>query len=266
LPWQKRLNNEYLQVNRETFYKVCPGKKIFINKKRGGLYMADLKKSVLGKVSGALGDLVFRQTKTANVIAVRPKSFMPGMDQASIDRREKFRISVKLASAINKIPELYQVWNDHDSKRAPFQNLIISNYPYIDPSGTPGKFKMTPEEGFGTKSTLLSISSDEIHAELEALPDNAGIDIENEVGIKLVSLICLTNPLDEFAPALRFIRSVSEEQSLELGSSMVFSVPLMSQETELYNSYSDCDAYFALVTLDAEGNVVRYSNTFRKSS
>jgi hypothetical protein len=227
--------------------------------------MADLRKSVLGEVSGALGDLVFRQTKDANVIATRPASFMPGTDQASIDRRAKFRFSTKLASAANKIPELYEIWYMHDSDESPFRNLFKANYPYVNPSGVPGSFKMTPEEGFGTNTTLLTVSPIEIHAELDPLPGNMGLDTNVEVGLKLVSLLCLTIPADPAAPAYTFIRSVSEEMPLQEGAAILFTVPLMNQETELYNLYADCDAYFVLVTVDADGNVIHYSNTFRNS-
>jgi hypothetical protein len=227
--------------------------------------MAILNKSVLGKVSGALGDLVFRQTKGGNIIAVRPKSFMPGVDQESADRREKFRFSVKLASALNKIPEIYQIWDAHDSQKTPFQNLIRTNYPYIDPAGTPGRYKLTPEEGFGVNVGLIDSSSTEIRAELDPLVDNIGIDTEVEVGVKLISLMYLSDPVDEFAPAYRLLKVVSEEQPLDTESPAIFSVLLMNQDTEMINSYNNCEEYFALVTLDADGNVIHYSNTFRKS-
>jgi hypothetical protein len=226
--------------------------------------MANLNKSVLGKVSGALGDLVFRQTKTGNVIAVRPKSFIPGTDQESVDRRSKFGLSCKLASAINNIPELYQVWSEFDSKRTPFLNIMKSNYPYVDPAGIPGKFKLTPEEGFGTNVVTANVTPLEVSAEIDPIGDNAGIDTDEELTVRLVSLIYLSEPVDEFAPSYRLLRLSSEEVPIQLDNSLVFTIPLMSQQTELYNAYSACEAYFALVTLDAEGNVINYSNTFRK--
>jgi hypothetical protein len=227
--------------------------------------MASLIKSVLGKVSGALGDLVFRQTKTGNVIAMRPKSFIPGTDQKSVDRRTKFRFSVKLASVLNKIPEIFQIWAEKDSNRNPFQNLVKTIYPYVDPSGLPGSYKLTPEEGFGTNSSLISVSPVEVHAELDELSDNIGIDTGVEVNTKLICIIYLSDPVDEFAPAYKFLKLVSDEVPLEMNSAMLFSIPLMSQETEQFNAYNENDAYFILVTLDAEGNVIHYSNTFRQS-
>jgi hypothetical protein len=162
--------------------------------------MANLNKSVLGKVSGALGDLVFRQTRSGNIIALRPKSFIPGTDQQSVNRRVKFGFSVKLASAMNKIPEIFQMWKNWDSKETPFLNLVKTNYPYIDPAGTPGNYKLTPEEGFGTNSSLLTVSPVEIHAEFDPLGNNIGIDTEEEVNAKLICLIYLSDPVDEFSP------------------------------------------------------------------
>lgn len=227
--------------------------------------MASLTQSVLGKVSGRVGDLVFRQRDGLNYISVRPRSFIPGTDQASIDRREKFRFAGKLAAVINDLPDLQNVWENHDPSNTPYQNMVKENYPYVDPAGTAGSFKLVPGTGFGTTTTLLTVSSAEIQAEINPLGTNKGIDLAEEVSAKLISLICLGNPVDIYSPKNQFIKVESEEIPLQLASALVFSMPLMDQDTDLYNAYQSRDAYFVLVTLDADGNVIHFSNTFRNS-
>ena len=63
--------------------------------------MARLKKTVLGRLSGAIGDIVFREKNGKNFVGLRASSFIPGSDPGSIDRRAKFTLSTQLASIIN---------------------------------------------------------------------------------------------------------------------------------------------------------------------
>lgn len=227
--------------------------------------MANLVQSVLGKVSGRVGDLVFRQRDGKNIIAVRPASFIPGTDQASYDRRARFRLAGKLASVIDNISDLRQVWDEYSPNKSPFQNLVSVNYPYIDAAGTPGSFKLVPQTGFGTTTTLLTLSPTEVQAEINALGTNKGIDLSEEVSAKLISLVYLSDPSDINAEEYQFIVNESAEIPLQLASALVFSIPLMNQDTELFNAYQARNGYFVLVTLDADGNVIHFSNTFRNS-
>jgi len=50
--------------------------------------MAVVTKKVLGTVHGAVGDMVFREKNGKNYIGMRPNSFVPGKDDASIARRK----------------------------------------------------------------------------------------------------------------------------------------------------------------------------------
>ena len=68
--------------------------------------MAELDKSVIGKLRGRIGDVVFRQRNGKVFVSQRPKSFMPGTDEKSVERRSKFAFCAKLSKAIYSIPEL----------------------------------------------------------------------------------------------------------------------------------------------------------------
>ena len=46
--------------------------------------MARIKKTILGRISGAVGDVLFRQMHGNNYVGTRPNSFMPGKDENSI--------------------------------------------------------------------------------------------------------------------------------------------------------------------------------------
>ena len=72
--------------------------------------MAQLKKTVLGKVSGAVGDIVFRQRDGLNYIGLRPGSFTPGTNPASVARRARFALAAKASVSVNRIPALKSLW------------------------------------------------------------------------------------------------------------------------------------------------------------
>jgi hypothetical protein len=224
--------------------------------------MANLSKKVLGAISGAVGDLVFRQKNGKNFIATRPASFVPGKDEASVNRRNKFRFTTKLSSQINEIPELYQVWDDY-STIAPFSNMVKSNYPFVDPDGEPGDFRLVPHKGFNTRTAAISLSDQELQVEINPIGSNCGIDLFDELTVKLISIIYLHNPVSEFMTGYEFLPLMSEELPLQIDEPLLFSVPLMNQDSGIYNLYQDHEAYLVLVTLDEDGNVIHFSNTIR---
>ena len=91
--------------------------------------MATLKKTVLGRLSGALGDIVFREKNGKNFVGLRALSFIPGSDQGSVERRSKFYLSTQLASTINSNSRLRSLWlASIPSGKNVYNHLIKSNY------------------------------------------------------------------------------------------------------------------------------------------
>lgn len=77
--------------------------------------MAKLIKQVLGKVSGAVGDVLFRVRAGNNYVGTRPASYMPGTDAKSVARRQRFALANKFAKAVNIIPPLKSLWKQFKS-------------------------------------------------------------------------------------------------------------------------------------------------------
>ena len=94
--------------------------------------MAELNKTVLGRLSGAVGDVVFRQRNGKNYVGTKPAPFMPGDDPASVARRERFAITGKLAKAINSIAIIKSLWKESTpSGLSPYLYMVQLNYPHI---------------------------------------------------------------------------------------------------------------------------------------
>ena len=88
--------------------------------------MARLKKKVLGQVSGAVGDTVFRERYGNNYLGMRPDSFMPGTSPADFQRRQRFALAAKTGVSINSASKLRALWAGvTPSGFSPFNNISI---------------------------------------------------------------------------------------------------------------------------------------------
>jgi hypothetical protein len=224
--------------------------------------MANLKKKILGQVSGALGDLVFRERNGSNIIAVRPSSFSTPTDPASVERRGKFTMAAKLAGAINDSSGLKSLWeNAAPSDLSYFNYFVKRNYIYVT-SETPGNvIELVPSGGFPFASTNVDPAATQFDLTISALGTNNGIDTGVEVNIQTLSVLFLSNPSGENVPPYTFFTLSSGLQPLSLTDPISFISPLSGSQTLIYNQYINAKVYFALVTLDAAGKIIHYSVT-----
>jgi hypothetical protein len=228
--------------------------------------MGRMNKQVLGKISGSVGDIVFRQRNGKNFAMTKPGSFTPGDDPQSIDRRNRFGLTLKFCSQINSVPYLKTLW----SKRAPngavaYNYLVKTNYKMVTPADISDQAVLVPEFGFGVTVNSTVIAPPQASAVINPIGTTAGIDPAAEPTIRLVCIVCLSSPDDEFFESSAFITMASPGQTTVLDTQLTFTIPYSNQETQIYNAYQDSKAFFALVTLDSDDNPVHYSTTFLNS-
>ncbi|MCB9210973.1 MAG: hypothetical protein H6609_16525 [Ignavibacteriales bacterium] len=72
--------------------------------------MAKVNQSVIGKLSGKLGDLVFRQMNGKTFISTRPKNYKPTKSKKAVSNRNSFSQINLFASTINKNETLKHIW------------------------------------------------------------------------------------------------------------------------------------------------------------
>lgn len=225
--------------------------------------MAKFKKEILGKVNGALGDITFRQRNGKTYLSTRPDSFIPGNDPASVARREKFSLSIKLAKNINKIHELKEAWDqDAPQGTTTFNHIMRSNYPMIDSNDLSGIIKLVPTLGFHVSNPAVTLGPDVIKVDLDAIGSTSGIIAASEPSLKLISIVYLSSPVDNLVGKNSFIKFISASQDVDLANALEFSFTLSDVETQMFAKYQNIKGFFVLVSLDADGNVVHYSNTF----
>lgn len=225
--------------------------------------MAHLNKQVLGRLSGKIGDIVFRQRSGKNFASIKPGSFNPGNDPAAIDRRNRFAIACKFSSQINAVPFLNAVWKKKvPAGISPYNYITKTNYRYTNPDELTNLATIIPELGFSVAINSLSLTPPEMQVVVDPIGNIAGIDPVVETIIRLCSIISLTEPDDEFADRVEFITMVSQAQAMVLDNQLTFQVPYSDQEIQLLNNYQDKKAFSTIITFDADENPVHYSKTF----
>lgn len=224
--------------------------------------MAKLKKNILGQISGALGEVVFKQISGKNYLATRPDSFLPGSDELSIERRARFANAGKLSRSINQSNRLKSIWKPKAPAGLSAYNYIVQqNYPYVQEDTVTNNVKLIPDMGFGITVTASNITAGGLTVDISAIGTGTGINIATETTIGMSAILFLSNPIDPLQAKYTYLTLQSGNVSTSLNSALSFSAPLSNQETQLYNLYQDQKAFFVLSTLDASGKVLHYSST-----
>ncbi len=224
--------------------------------------MATLKKQVLGKVSGAVGDIVFRNRYENNYISLRPIRFNTPMDDRAIARRDRFKSAIQLASAMNSIIPLKQLWNKLTSGNNTVYNRMVK-YEYSAlvnqlPSENSGLF---PGRGFALTVQTIELNQNQLRIVTDAIGTDSGIDTQTEKTLRLVSVIALSSPANPVYPGVVYLPLISASQNLVLTDPVDITVTFNPAEKELITVYNQKRILAGLITFNIELQPVSFSDT-----
>jgi hypothetical protein len=229
--------------------------------------MAELNKKFFGNLTGTFGDVVFRQRGSSNYVAQRPKNYTAPDTETFRARTGKFGLAIKLSSNILKLPTVKDIWNSKLSgDKSAYQNLVADNYPSCSSEDITGKINIVPEDGIGVMMDSCVIGADKLTLTLAALTENAGIDINIEKKIRLISLLFLNNPLAEGEKSYMFLKINSAKIDFNLTEQIVFDIPFSTADVLSLADYQDKKAYFTVITYDDVDKFVNYAKTFSYTS
>ncbi|HQI41295.1 MAG: hypothetical protein B6D44_02060 [Ignavibacteriales bacterium UTCHB2] len=229
--------------------------------------MAKLKKQVLGKVSGALGDIVFREINGKNIIGMKASKVKVPVDSGSIARRAKFSLSARLSKMIALHPALKAIWQLKAPSGLSAHNFLIkANYINVLPDNLTDLVKLIPVAGFPVNSVNSTVSAQFVNVELDVIGTNNNINISIETQIEMLSIVFLYAPLDESVDNYSIIAVSSGNVALNLKETIQFNAPLIGNDELLFGKYHSNKTFSAFVTKDAAGNVINYSNTLPLST
>jgi hypothetical protein len=224
--------------------------------------MAKLKKQVLGRISGALGDLVFREVNGKNVVGMKASSFNSPNDPESIARRAKFTLSAKLAQAINSHQKLKDIWTLKAPAGQSSHNFLIkSNYLNVLPDDLSGLIKLVPDAGFPISSSAGNITASGMQVTLNVIGVNNLINLVAETNVQMLSVIFFGDSVDTSVAPYALVNASSAVQALSLTNPLTFNAPLIGNDELLFDKYQVHKAFNVLLTMDASGNIIHYSNT-----
>jgi hypothetical protein len=121
--------------------------------------------------------------------------------------------------------------------------------------------QIVPAGGFPFSANNVDPSSTQFELIISPLGTGTEINISEEVNMQAFSLLFMSEPSGENTAPYAFIPLTSDLKAMTLTDPVTFLSPMTGANTLLYNQYTNIKIYFALVTLDASGNIVRYSIT-----
>ncbi len=168
--------------------------------------MARLSGSVLGNLSGKLGNLAARTKNGGTILSARPSSFNASQNPTVVAIRQKFSVSAQVAKVVNGIDDLNKIW---DKVRLPgtsvYNTVVQKNFPYSDVQRPSVQNIITPG-GFNLAVTSALLGADNITINLPALNGQANFSAdEKDLSISMLLIeFDPVNPDDNYYKIISF--------------------------------------------------------------
>lgn len=232
--------------------------------------MANITNELTGRASGKVGNLIYRITNGQTSLCSAPLKQKPATDPLVIARRNKFRTVLRLASSMNSITPLKILWKNTEvfgvkTTLSAFSRMIKKNYPYVSEFGLNDGVYMGPTFGFGITTTDVTVSDSAIDVTIDPIGTEEGIDTNIEKFIALACVLLVTDPIDQNLPVYDLYQGLSSNVVLNLANPLSFSIAIEGDVQEMYNAYETRKAFLILITTDALGTPVHFSQTFVSS-
>jgi hypothetical protein len=118
--------------------------------------MAVLTKSIIGNLSGKLGNIVIKKRNGKAIAYVHVPEYRASKSAAAVEGRNNFAVTVKLAKSVNSVLVLKEIWNvSKEEGSNAYQKLIKSNVKLARQGSLTTLNKITP---VGLKLKLISAS------------------------------------------------------------------------------------------------------------
>lgn len=229
--------------------------------------MARIINELTGRATGKVGQQIYRIRDGKTSLCALPASFTVSQSVKAVEGRSRFGLAIKVTKAMGKLSQLKYIWKhtsltSGDENRSPYNKMMKEIYPYVFKDDLDVVMPIVPGLGFIAEKSSVTLASDEITAVINAIGNAQGIDPLVETSFQLACIVYCKSPLDERKAPYDFIWCLSEAIPVNLIASQTFSIALAGMKTTLFGLYSTHKAYFTLMTLNADGVPVRFSDTF----
>jgi hypothetical protein len=234
--------------------------------------MAEIINELTGRVRGKVGNLIYKITNGKTSLSALTTSHMIDNSPEAIKRKNRFRLTVKFAKAVNKLLQIKYFWktvvvNADDEYKSAFVKIVKKNFPNITDTALTDTVYLIPTFGIGVTASDITLTNTLITVELDPIGTEQGIDLLVEKKAQIACVLFNETPVgtDATLEPYEFIWKMSNEVTLSLTNPMTFSIALEGDKQAIYDAYTTRKAYLAFITLDANGIPVRFSATFHSA-
>ena len=228
--------------------------------------MAVLKGSVIGELSGKLGNLAARCIQGRTVLGRRPVSFTVNNSPTMVEIRKKFSVSVSFVKTMLSLAVLTTIWDKVKAAGMSVYNYgVKQNYNQSSADKPTVDNILTPAGGFALPVTVAAVAADSVTATITAL-DTVMIASAEERNFVTNGLICYYNPVNPEDAPYAITKIETAPDLLDTVNPIDVNIPLNVVQQNLGAKYQSSILYLALATLDAAGKVVQYSSTYAQDN
>jgi hypothetical protein len=223
--------------------------------------MAIVKGSVIGNLSGRLGNLSARTVDGKTILAARPSSFNASQEPAVIEIRKKFAVTGSFVKALLALSALYEIWKKVKTSGMSVYNFAFkSNFTYSSAERPTDQNIVTPG-GFALPVQAATVQVDNLTMELLALT-SASVFTPEEVNLSANGVICYYDPINPADPAYGLITLNSEINNYNFAQTFELNIPFNVNQEALAAKYQHSILFFIVASKNADGKIIQYSATY----
>jgi hypothetical protein len=222
--------------------------------------MARLTGSVLGNLSGKLGNLSARTREGRTILSARPSSFTVNYSPSAVAVRQKFAVTVALMKAILEHPDLKTIWAKAKDPGLSAGNTIFRDNFELASTDHPTNQNIITPGGFDFDLTNPVVDTDSFSASIDAL-NTKKVFAPEEQDLYASIVVCYYNPVDPSDPPYSLINLSYYETPYVNSAPLPFTVNYNVNQQNIAAKYQNNIVYMAVVTKNGDGKVIQYSST-----
>jgi hypothetical protein len=224
--------------------------------------MGRLKNTILGDVTGKVGNIVFRVKGKKSFLYASPKKVKVSQKQEAKEARSKFTPLSKFASFINSIPELKYFWKKADIvASSAYHKISKENYAAFLPNMPTVNNIITPGfRGFcgGDPVTISNIDKSGIRIEA-FLKLNEFIPLPEETSVIALAVICFYSPIKRWGEYFNLDKIIKDNAEIQIDELFEIRLPFTEELQNKYYSFRNSILYFTFITRDSNGQPIRFT-------
>ena len=227
--------------------------------------MAIVKGSVIGNLSGKLGNLSARTVEGKTILAARPSSFNASQEPAVVEIRKKFAVTGSFIKVLLTLSALYEIWKKMKTAGMSVYNYAFKNNFAYSSAEKPTDQNIITPGGFALPVQVATVAADNVSVELLAL-NTASVFAPEEVNLSANGVLCYFNPTNPDDPAYQITSLNTELAGYNFTQPNTVDIPLNVLQQAVAAKYQNSILFFVVASKDADGKIIQYSATYTKNT